>query len=473
MRTIAGIDANVGRVLQKLDDLSITNNTAVIYISDNGFFRGEHQLGDKRAPYEESIRLPFMIRYPAIQPNNSGLVSDGIALNLDIAPTILDIAGVSIPEHMQGTSLLPLVRGENPSNWRQSFFYQYNHDPEFPTARVRPYIALRHENGFKIVKYEEDKNWNEIYNTSTSDDPYEINNLINDPSYLSNKNEMENLLNTAMHNTNFLRSLKFDIRNTGGKKMIQAGATYNFKLQTSSDLVNWGNIDQFSGEGETELNLVKDSSYDSMNTIYSDYSDYMIIENDNSAANITGNTIAIGSYASWEGVPNAGGRNAVLIFQIPPIPNGDYLAFTELEITAMKRYQPGFKCDLYSLGIHDAQAFPIIDYNEGEDDSNRKIIGGFFDASVGNDGAKVYSSIISKLTILINDFYGANPDYNGGKYLFLRLSPSYDPQQLAHKFLVYSSNETDTSRKPKLKLYFKETSNIDPKYFYRISYGNQ
>ena len=117
MRNITAIDENVGEILDLLDTLNIAENTAVIYISDQGYFRGEHGLGDKRAPYEESILIPFMIRYPAVQSAASAI--DKIALNLDLAPTILDIAGLEIPESMQekaSSHLLvgkPLQIGEN------------------------------------------------------------------------------------------------------------------------------------------------------------------------------------------------------------------------------------------------------------------------------------------------------------------------------------------------------------------------
>ena len=120
MSTIAGIDSCVGRILDQLEALNIENNTAIVYVSDNGFFRGEHKLGDKRAPYEESIRIPFVIKFP--QEQDIPRVIDEIALNLDLAPTILDIAGISVPETMQGLSLLPLIKNEPVASWRKYFF---------------------------------------------------------------------------------------------------------------------------------------------------------------------------------------------------------------------------------------------------------------------------------------------------------------------------------------------------------------
>ena len=210
MSTIAGIDDCVGNVLDKLEELNIENNTAVIYISDNGFFRGEHKLGDKRAPYEESIRIPLMIRYPQVQSAPS--IVNNIALNLDLAPTILDIAGVDIPQNMQGSSLLPLIQNQDPSDWRKYFFYQYNHDPEFPTAKARPYIALRHENGLKFISYEENTSWIEFFDTSINNDPYEINNLINASSHTDDLNYIKSVLQSEMHTTEFLKTNGINIQ---------------------------------------------------------------------------------------------------------------------------------------------------------------------------------------------------------------------------------------------------------------------
>src|SRR5205085_1334383 len=109
LATVQSVDDSVGEVLAYLDKAGLSKNTIVIYTSDQGFFLGDHGLFDKRFMYEESIRMPFLIRWPAvIKP---GTRNDAIALNLDFAPTFLDVAGLPVPAAMQGRSLLPVLRG--------------------------------------------------------------------------------------------------------------------------------------------------------------------------------------------------------------------------------------------------------------------------------------------------------------------------------------------------------------------------
>lgn len=123
LRCVASIDDNVGRMLDYLDEDGVAEDTIVIYTSDQGFFLGDHGWYDKRFMYEESLRMPFLIRYPReIQPGSS---SEAMALNIDFAETWLDYAGVSVPEDMQGASLRPLLKGETPEDWRTSMYYRY------------------------------------------------------------------------------------------------------------------------------------------------------------------------------------------------------------------------------------------------------------------------------------------------------------------------------------------------------------
>ena len=123
MRVVASVDDNVGRVLDYLDEAGLTDNTVVIYTSDNGMFVGDHGLFDKRLMHEVSLRLPLLVRYPArIKP---GSVTKAFSLNADYAPTILDYAGVPIPSGMQGRSLRPVLEGATPADWRKSIYYHY------------------------------------------------------------------------------------------------------------------------------------------------------------------------------------------------------------------------------------------------------------------------------------------------------------------------------------------------------------
>ena len=120
---VAALDDSVGRLLAWLDDAGIAEDTVVVYTSDQGFFLGEHGWFDKRFMYDESLRMPLLVRYPREIP--AGSSSGAMALNLDFAPTFCDLAGVPVPPFMQGRSLRPLLRGERPPDWRTSMYYRY------------------------------------------------------------------------------------------------------------------------------------------------------------------------------------------------------------------------------------------------------------------------------------------------------------------------------------------------------------
>jgi arylsulfatase A-like enzyme len=148
LRCVASIDENIGRMLDYLDASGLAENTIVIYTSDQGFFLGEHGLFDKRFMYEESLRMPFIVRYPREMP--PGSVNDNIALNIDFAETFLDYAGVDVPAEMQGRSLRPLFIADTPADWRTSMYYRYwMHRPHFDVAA---HFGVRTER-YKLIYY--------------------------------------------------------------------------------------------------------------------------------------------------------------------------------------------------------------------------------------------------------------------------------------------------------------------------------
>jgi N-acetylglucosamine-6-sulfatase len=165
---LKGVDENVGRVLRTLDSLKLDENTVVIFSSDNGFFFGEHGLGDKRAAYEESIRIPLLVRYPARFPK--GRKVDKIVLNLDNAPTLLDLAGIQAPASFQGKSWVPLIE-QKAKDWRTSFLYEYFYETPYNTPTIK---AIRTETG-KLIQYPGEEGWSELYDLSQ--DPNETTNL--------------------------------------------------------------------------------------------------------------------------------------------------------------------------------------------------------------------------------------------------------------------------------------------------------
>ncbi len=123
LRCVASIDDNIGRVLDYLDKTGLTENTIVVYTSDQGFFLGEHGLFDKRFMYEESLRMPLLIRYP--REVKAASMNNDIVVNVDFAETFLDYAGLPVPGDMQGQSLRPLLQGGTPNDWRRSMYYRY------------------------------------------------------------------------------------------------------------------------------------------------------------------------------------------------------------------------------------------------------------------------------------------------------------------------------------------------------------
>lgn len=174
---IKAVDESVGRLLQCLDAEGLAENTIVVYASDQGFFLGEHGWFDKRWILEPSLRTPLLVRWPGVvQP---GSICSKIVSVLDFAQTFLEMAGLPQPEDMQGRSLVPLLRGESPADWRTSFYYHYY---EYPTPhRVRPHYGVVTER-YKLVHfYRPDVDDWELYDLQA--DPQETKNFIHDPAY--------------------------------------------------------------------------------------------------------------------------------------------------------------------------------------------------------------------------------------------------------------------------------------------------
>ena len=147
-RVMVSVDENVGRMLDFLDEQGLSGNTMVIYTSDNGKFVGDHFMFDKRLMYEEPLRIPLAIRYPpAIAP---GSQTRAFSLNVDYAPTILDFAGVAVPEDMQGHSLRPILEGGQPEDWRQSIYYHYFEPPR--GHNIAPHYGVRTDR-YKLIRY--------------------------------------------------------------------------------------------------------------------------------------------------------------------------------------------------------------------------------------------------------------------------------------------------------------------------------
>lgn len=196
LRCVASVDDNVGRVLDWLDDRGLAEDTAVVYTSDQGFFLGDHGWYDKRFMYEESLRMPFLIRYPReVAP---GSAADALAMNVDFAQTFLDYAGVPAHPRMQGRSLRPVLAGRTPDDWRRAVYYRYwEHDDG--NHHVRAHYGVR-TSAHKLIFYYSDgmglpgtsdrvfdPEW-ELFDLKN--DPWELASVYDDPAYAGVRAEL-------------------------------------------------------------------------------------------------------------------------------------------------------------------------------------------------------------------------------------------------------------------------------------------
>jgi len=189
LRCVKAIDDNVGRVLDYLDENKLSENTIVIYTSDQGQFLGQHDYFDKRWMYEESLHMPFLMRYPKeIKANSS---NEDICLNIDFAPTFLDYANINKPVSMQGESFRSNLKGETPDKWRQSMYYRYwmhmaHHDnPAHYGIRTKQhklifFYGLPLDANGAVANKPVEPFW-ELYDLKI--DPNEMNNVYGHPAY--------------------------------------------------------------------------------------------------------------------------------------------------------------------------------------------------------------------------------------------------------------------------------------------------
>lgn len=172
---LVAVDENIGRVIDALEKKKILDDTAILQTSDHGFFLGEWRLFDKRLMHEPSIRVPFQVRYPRRIP--AGTVREEMVLDTDIAPTLLDLAGIPAPAYLQGKSILPLAKKTDP-DFRKEWYYEYYEWPN--PEKVAPHRGIRTEQ-YKLIQYVLDPSEGELYDLLA--DPDEHNNLYGNPQY--------------------------------------------------------------------------------------------------------------------------------------------------------------------------------------------------------------------------------------------------------------------------------------------------
>ena len=189
LSTAASLDRNIGRTLDYLDQHQLTNNTIVMYLSDQGFYMGEHGWFDKRFMYEESFRTPMMIRYPGVIKPGTKL--NDYVMNLDIAPTCLDAAAVAIPADMQGKSILPLLTGKNIKG-REAMYYHYYENGEHS---VSPHFGVQTKS-YKLIRFYKRVNSWELYNLQK--DPHDMHNLYGKKGYEKITQQLKSQLNVLI-----------------------------------------------------------------------------------------------------------------------------------------------------------------------------------------------------------------------------------------------------------------------------------
>ncbi|RZO73806.1 MAG: DUF4976 domain-containing protein [Limisphaerales bacterium] len=184
--TLLAVDDSLGELMHWLDESGESENTLVLYMGDNGFLFGEHGLIDKRNAYEESMRIPLMVKFPGVV--SKGLKVPSMVANIDIAPTLLDVAGVRIPEHMDGRSFSPMLKGKN-TPWRQYLLYEYFWERNYPQTPTTH--SLRGDR-FKYIRYHGIWDKDELYDLES--DPDELQNLIREPQHQSRIKDMNRVL---------------------------------------------------------------------------------------------------------------------------------------------------------------------------------------------------------------------------------------------------------------------------------------
>ena len=180
------VDDGIGRLMDKLEELGTLDETMIVFTSDNGFFYEEHGLtSERRLPYEESIRNPLIIRYPPVAA--PGSQPTGLAVTVDIAPTVLDAAGAPIGDHIQGRSLLPVLRGDM-EGWRDAALIEfYTYENPFRHLMDMDYRAVRTER-YKYIHWMKFPDMDELYDLEA--DPYEMDNVVDEPAMASVRSEL-------------------------------------------------------------------------------------------------------------------------------------------------------------------------------------------------------------------------------------------------------------------------------------------
>jgi N-acetylglucosamine-6-sulfatase len=193
---LLAVDESVGRIVEALEAEGILDDTFILFTSDNGFFYGEHGLSlERRMPYEESIRTPLIIRHP--RTAEAGLEVEALVASVDIAPTVLEVAGAPVGDHIQGQSFLPALMGSTHGARSSVFVEFFTYENPFPWLLDMDYRAIR-TSRYKYIHWMQYPEWGELYDLQ--EDPFETRNLVDDPAMADVLEELrEELREAALH----------------------------------------------------------------------------------------------------------------------------------------------------------------------------------------------------------------------------------------------------------------------------------
>ena len=370
MEMMKDIDANIGRVLDALEAKGLDDNTLVIFTSDNGFFWGEHGRGDKRLAYDESIRVPLLMRGPGVQV---GTTSDALVTNIDIAPTILTAAGLPVPQSMQGKPLNGLLSGSG-GFVRDAVFAEYY--PEVKQPGIQRWDAVRTETHMYVTHPEAGSQYDELYDMVN--DPYQVNNLLLPGPATALPAETQQVLGQMQARLRELRR--------------EANGVNPFTRQ----LVNGNGLDSTVTEGGAVLSGLTSSR--------------------------------VGS--SGDG----SGRSAVIAYELPPIDDPALLeqVYVSFHIISQTGNASKTNVDLWVIGITEGDTL-LAEYLEADAElnlpdraDNVKLQDNII--KIGNHLARTFSDDAAAVSLgsYLRDFYEANPGYDGGSFLQVRLNPDKD-----------------------------------------------
>ena len=403
MEMMRDIDANIGRVLDTLEAKGLDENTLVIFTSDNGFFWGEHGRGDKRLAYEESIRVPLVMRGPGIPQGES---SDALVTNVDLAPTILTAAKIGVPNAMQGRPLYELLSGSSGVS-RDAVYAEYYKEDKYP--EVPSWQAVRSPGHLYVTFPDLGAQYDELYDVVN--DPYEMNNLLQPGPTAS-------LPATT-------------------QKVLDEMQVRLFELRRDADAVN-----PFTRK-----------------LIIGDKLDFTAIEG--GTVQNAPDTSRVGSDTALAGVGT--GRAAVLTYELPPLEDAALLerAFVTFNIVRQTGNVSTVNADLWAIGITDGNT-RLAEYLEANTElnladrsDNIKLQDNVIKS--GNHLSRTFSDVTAAglLAGYLRSFYNANPGYAGGRFLQIRLNPDRDLGATSVGWDI-SAMEAPTSTTDPTPFYFRQ-----------------